>query len=51
MPDPGLRGDGDFDAFVFSRAFAGFGMDAVAVEEFQFFGVRREPDFVQAVVC
>ena len=28
----------------------GFGMDAVAVEEFQFFGARREPGFVQAVV-
>ncbi len=31
-------------------AFAGFGMDAVAVEKFQFFGERREPDFMQTII-
>ena len=36
--------DGHFDAL------ACFRMDAVAVEEFQFFGERREPGFMQAIV-
>ena len=31
-------------------ALARFGMDAVAVEKFQFFGERREPGFAQAIV-
>ncbi len=44
LPDPILREDGHFDAL------AGFGMDAVAVEEFEFFGERRKPGFVQAIV-
>ena len=42
--DPILREGGHFDAL------AGFGMDAVAVEEFQLFGERREPGFAQAIV-
>ncbi len=32
------------------NALAGFRMDAVAIEKFQFFGERREPGFVQAIV-
>ena len=32
------------------NALAGFGMDAVAIEKFQFLGARREPGFVQAMV-
>jgi hypothetical protein len=42
--NPVLRDDGHFDAL------AGFGMNSVAVEEFQFFGERREPGFAQAIV-
>src|SRR6266849_399692 len=44
LPDPILREDGHFDAL------AGLRMNAVAVEEFQFFVRRREPGFVQAIV-
>ncbi len=44
LPDPILREDGHFDALT------RFGMDAVAVEEFQLFGERRKPGFVQAIV-
>ena len=42
--DPILREGRHFDALT------GFGMDAVTVEEFQFFGERREPSFAQAIV-
>ena len=42
--DPILREHGHFDAL------AAFGMDAVAVEEFQLLGERREPGFAQAIV-
>ena len=44
LPDPILREDGHFDALT------GFRMDAIAVEEFQFLGERREPGFAQAIV-
>ncbi len=44
MTNPILRNCGDFDAL------AGLGMDAVAIEEFQFLGQRWKPDFVQAIV-
>ena len=44
LPHPMLREDGYFDALIC------FGMDAVAVEEFQFFGERRKPGLVQAIV-
>jgi len=52
LPNPILREDGHFDAVIIINinAFTGFGMDAVAVEEFQFFGERREPSFAQAIV-
>src|SRR4029077_13771880 len=44
LPDPILREDGHFDAL------AGFGMNAVAVEEFQFFVKRRKPGFTHTIV-
>src|ERR1017187_3984651 len=44
LPDPILGEDGNFDAL------ARFRMDAVAVEEFQFLGDRRQPGLAQAVI-
>src|SRR5580658_2197753 len=41
---PLLRDDWYFDAL------AGFGMDAVAIEKFQFFGERREPSLMQPII-
>ena len=44
LTDPGLRDHRGFNPF------ARLGMDTIAVEEFEFFGLGWKPDFSQAVV-